>query len=133
MSPMKTSIEILEHAKDYVGIHYVNGVEDPYISSVLLRAIEDGIAALRVQQQPNDPLTLDELREMNGDPVWIVIIDHDSFADKNDDFDGWGLCRKSWVRMWDEKRADLVRVDHQFEDYGKAWLAYRRKPEEAAP
>lgn len=130
MSPMKTSIEILEHAKDYVGIHYVNGVEDPYISSVLLRAIEDGIAALRVQQQPNDPLTLDELREMNGDPVWIVIIDHDSFADKNDDFDGWGLCRKSWVRMWDEKRADLVRVDHQFEDYGKAWLAYRRKLEE---
>ena len=82
------------------------------------------------ETEKNEPITLDELREMDGEPVWIVIIDHDSFADKNDDFDGWGLCRKSWVRMWDEKRADLVHADHHFEDYGKTWMAYRRKPEE---
>lgn len=46
-----TDIEILERANDYVGIHYVNGVEDAYISQCLLEAIKNGIAALRGQEE----------------------------------------------------------------------------------
>lgn len=77
----------------------------------------------------NDPLTLDELKSMDGQPVWVRVIDHRNFADPKDDFDGWGMVRKSWVRIWDESRADLIHVDYYFEDYGKKWLAYREKPD----
>ena len=70
-----------------------------------------------------NPLTLEELRQMDGSPVWVEVLDHSVFADEADDFDGWGLVRKSGVRVWDEKRADLVKVDYHFEDYGKEWRA----------
>ncbi len=38
-------------------------------------ACEIAIAALRAQQEAekNDPLTMDELREMDGEPVWVNI------------------------------------------------------------
>jgi hypothetical protein len=29
------------------------------------------IAAINLVKQPNSPLTLDELRKMNGEPVWV--------------------------------------------------------------
>lgn len=74
------------------------------------------------------PLALEQLRGMDGQPVWVHVIDHTIFSDKEDDFDGWGMCRKSWVRIWDSKRADLVHVDYDFEDYGKEWLAYAYPP-----
>lgn len=78
--------------------------------------------------EQGSPLTLEELRLMDGCPVWVEVIDHSVFADKADDFDGWGLVRKSWVRVLDEKRADLVMVDYHFEDYGKEWQAYSQPP-----
>lgn len=117
-----TSIEILERAEDYVGIHYINGVEEPYINPCLLAAIKDGVEAIRAQQQAekfnppcyqpdgdgcayqtygdnndepidrckecplcysdktrhqrsadNDPLTLEELREMDGEPAFLSL------------------------------------------------------------
>lgn len=74
------------------------------------------------------PLTLEQLREMDGHPVWVHVIDHTVFSDKEDDFDGWGMCRKSWVRIWDSKRADIVHIDYDFENYGKTWLAYAYHP-----
>ena len=73
-------------------------------------------------------LTLEELRKMGGKPVWVRVVDHTVFADKEDDFDGYGLVRKSWVRVWDEKRADLIHVDYDFCSYGKEWLAYAYEP-----
>lgn len=50
------------------------------------------------------------------------------FLEKECDFDGWGMCRKSWVRIWDSKRADLIHIDYDFDDYGKTWLAYAYPP-----
>ena len=73
-----------------------------------------------------NPLTLEELKQMAGQPVWVEVIDHKMFADKDDDFDGWGLVRSSWVRLWDESRADIVHVDYDFEEYGKTWRAYSK-------
>ena len=68
---------------------------------------------------PNEPLTLDELREMNGEPVWVVPI---------------GKCK--WAtRQWCVLAADealIPGVDHwwwSFEGYGETWMAYRRPPE----
>lgn len=88
------------------------------------------IAALREQEQ-SKPLTVEELRKMYGEPVWVKVIDHDCLKDVADDFDGWGLVRTSWVRLWDAKRADLISVSWHFEEYGQ-WLAYRKPPKEGA-
>ena len=77
----------------------------------------------------NQPLTLEELREMDGEPVWIVPINlHEWLCDKIDGKPAYGLVRKSWVRIWREETADLVHSDFDFEDYNKTWTAYRQKP-----
>lgn len=77
------------------------------------------------EQERNEPLTLDELREMDGEPVlletgevsireqliaaWEILIDHDE--------DCFFFTRR--------KRGFSAK------NYGLTWLAYRRKPEEA--
>ncbi|MCI8623775.1 MAG: hypothetical protein HFG26_08945 [Provencibacterium sp.] len=72
--------------------------------------------------QPNNPLTLDELREMDGEPVWVVSVS------SINGFEGhWDICE------WEN--GTVVLLPHCMESpdislYGKTWLAYRRKPEE---
>ena len=80
------------------------------------------LSALQEQQQleSNEPLTMDELREMDGEPVYIH---SDTFPGDC----GWRVVKKASV------------LDIQFTDcdcllftfYGKSWIAYRRKPKEA--
>lgn len=64
---------------------------------------------------PNPPLTLDELREMDGEPVWID-------TPKKDEA-GWALTGK--------KNCIHFRGAFSFDEYGYTWNAYRRKPKEA--
>ena len=69
---------------------------------------------------PNDPLTLEELREMDGEPVWVVPLN---------DFDI--LPANYLVNAYEEQIVvDKFGAYLDFEDYGKTWLAYRRRPEE---
>ena len=77
------------------------------------------ISALRQQETAanrNDPLTLDELRDMPCEPVYIVA---------------------GYVSWWDivsyagmEYLYLKVEGSLPFRDYGKNWTAYRQKPEE---
>lgn len=66
----------------------------------------------------NAPLTLEELREMDGEPVWVTSVNN-----------GRG---RSWTLV--DTKYEICREVHGglavFENYGKTWLAYRRKPEE---
>ncbi len=68
---------------------------------------------------PNDPLTLEELRGMDGEPVWIVPMRGSG-----------GFC--TWMLV--DAEYELCREAHGemavFENCGKTWLAYRRKPKE---
>ena len=41
------AIRALEHADGYVGIHYINGVEEAYINPHLREAVKVALAALR--------------------------------------------------------------------------------------
>ena len=66
----------------------------------------------RRTQQPNEPLTVDELRKMDGDPVWI--------DDWYQDFHGWELSVDATDYL---ENRDLSQ-------YGSQWIAYRRPPEE---
>lgn len=66
---------------------------------------------------PNAPLTPDELRDMDGEPVWC-----DKF--------GWRICYGvtdfRGYQCMETGAGSCIRMD----DYGKTWLAYRRKQEE---
>ena len=65
----------------------------------------------------NDPLTLEELREMDGEPVWV--------CEPNGTNGVWGLVDLEY---------QMVRLHGGglaiWENNDKSWLAYRRKPEE---
>lgn len=91
---------------------------DPYVPilqvSNLVKAYREGRTEIL---PPNDPLTLDELREMDGDPVWIC---------DPDGSDGmWALVDLEYELCRTAKGGIAI-----FDTYGKTWLAYRRKPEE---
>ena len=80
-------------------------------------AIDMAIAAL---SSPNEPMTLEQLREMDGEPVWIVDI-----GGRNWYGPGWAIV---------DRENDLVRTVKNwnpvfFEKYGERWLAYYRPPE----
>ena len=92
------------------------------------------LAALRAQQQSNDPLTQEELCKMDGEPVWCV--------------DGIGNVAWCLVTVWSNREEKTQVADCVDKDYGLwnaayygmrgngehglhavGWLAYRRKPE----
>lgn len=72
--------------------------------------------------QPNEPLTADELREIDGEPVWVELIEP-TLGKKS----GWALVYNDGsghaVQRW---TAPLW-----YNEYGKTWIAYRFKKEEA--
>ena len=72
----------------------------------------------------NKALTLEQLRQMDGEPVWIAIMD------------GSEPTRCEIVVEWFEdgiKMANTEDLDDYgaFDLYGKTWLAYARRPEDA--
>lgn len=71
---------------------------------------------------PNEPLTADELREMDGEPVWVELTE--PTVGKKSGWalvynDGSGAAVQRWTSpLW-------------YNEYGKTWIAYRFKKEEA--
>ena len=74
-------------------------------------------------EPPNAPLTLEELRGMDRNWIWAERIGEYPWNIKKY-VNGYGyvLEKEGYVRVIDAKF--LV------SDYGKTWLAYRRRPEE---
>lgn len=66
---------------------------------------------------PNDPLTLAELREMDGEPVWIS---------QEGDFGRWAIIAGMSINCMYTYRCGTFETRH----CGKRWCAYRRKPED---
>lgn len=114
-----------EEAIDYLE-RCADGLDPDFENAVSL-----AVTALRAQQalENHEPLTLEELREMNGEPVWCVdgsgnetwglvdmsyshidVIDHDS-----------GSWRGEFYNMRGDGKNGLHRI---------GWLAYRHKPKE---
>lgn len=84
----------------------------------------EAIRRIGTLTQPNEPLTLEELREMDEEPVYVVP------KDKPAHCGGW--CG---VTVWKCDRCSYVSLLRDadsgwgFEKYGKTWIAYRRPPE----
>ncbi len=89
------------------------------IANILRAAIEK--LRTHPDAQPDEPLTLEELRMMSGLPVWV---------------ESPGVDREisgRWVIVDGanpEKNVLFTRGDFTCHYYGTAWLAYRRPPEE---
>lgn len=83
------------------------------------------LSALRAQQERENPkpLTPDELKEMDGEPVWIIPLCVDI---------GWTA---QW-RIYTVREPVTVNAKSygwyglHLKDYGKTWVAYRHKPKE---
>ena len=72
---------------------------------------------------PNEPLTLEQLREMDGKPVWVKCLKPNKYIDPPTK---WRILEKSIMGnfgVWDGECALIER------NYGTDWLAYRRPPE----
>lgn len=104
-----------------LGTHYVGVSEFDFCPNCGRPLTEKAWAELErrvaAKPLPNDPLTLEELREMNGEPVYVTGM-------------GWKICYgldESTVRpgiiLGPTTRLYL-------RGYGRTWFAYRRKPEE---
>lgn len=90
-----------------------------YIKKTDLTAVERGallqaISNMPTLTPPNEPLTLKELREMDGEPVWC--------CPKNDSAKG------SWMIVGPNGCENITSFAI-YDDYGTGWLAYRRPPE----
>ena len=93
--------------------------------TILREALDMAISALRQQEhfrevtKKVEPLTLDELRQMDGEPVYCVEI----------------TGREEWLFRRDGGFADMYGefTSDDFmswDNYGKLWWCYRQKPEE---
>ena len=96
--------------------------------TILREALDMAISALRAQQElesnskaveSNDPLTLDELRGMDGEPVYCVeITGREEWLFRRDG---------GFADMYGEFTSDDFMV---WDNYGKLLWCYRKKPEE---
>ena len=65
----------------------------------------------------NEPLTLDELRQMDGEPVWVQ-------SPGVPEYGRWAIVEGVGENCL------FLHDDFTCHDYGKTWIAYRQKPEE---
>lgn len=82
--------------------------------------VQSAIANSPTLTPPNEPLTLEELREMDGEPVWIANPDALEYG-------RWGIV--DGVYQAEDDQVLMLRGDYSCHYYGKTWLAYRRPPE----
>lgn len=105
--------------------------------SEFFAGLDMAISDLRAQQEheSNEPLTLDELRQMEGEPVWTVGVSYT----KDGTFSMWDI-----IESVDENGIQFgYSCEHpEWWAYGLkttdgkrllGWLAYRRKPNSRMP
>ena len=107
------------------------------VSKAFLAATLDYMEELhgmRRARPATGPLTLDELRRMDGEPVWVKEITPEPI-----DGNYWGLVDPDLVCVGGYGVGAILSTatdgksrsaQTPFSDYGKTWLAYRTKPKE---
>ena len=102
--------------------------ENPLVYKTRVEFANVCIASLRAQQERENPqpLTLEDLRGMDGEWVWAISSDPDLTVS------AWTYIVASQAHtLWEYKPDRLLgNVQLDFENYGKTWLAYRSKPKE---
>ena len=90
--------------------------------TILREALDMAISALRKQDhfrevtKKVEPLTLDKLRKMDGEPVWVQ-------SPGVPEYGRWAIVEGVGENCL------FLHDDFTCHDYGKTWLAYRQKKE----
>ena len=112
------AIKVLERAEGHIGIHYINGVDDPYINPCLMKSIDFAISALREQEERRwSPV--DESPKGKG--CYIVAVNHWLDGNPVTREAYWNGC--DWLSC-DKKRELTPRVTH--------WMPLPEPPKEGA-
>ena len=96
--------------------------------TILREALDMAISALREQDVAdkdvgnNEPLTLDELRQMYGEPVWLVGLDRGNLWARIEGMDSLAIRFSLF--------GSFERFCFRTKSYGVRVWAYRQKPEE---
>ena len=93
-----------------------------------IESLTAAIAALveKKEREENEQLTIEELRKMDGEPVWVVC----EQCLKNGA--AWCIlepCEKNFVVLVSRDENRFGRFGGMWDDYGKSWIAYRYKKE----
>lgn len=111
--------EAIRRIRNYIGILY--GTKEA--QEDICEALNMAITALREQEERENPklLTMDELKKMNGEPVWVVELNY------------WAVVEVLDSGMW----AGVPFVNTRIDNVGIGWNAesrnlhcYRHKPKE---
>ena len=110
-----------EKYADQLSVQRVFGYDAGFVAGIL--------AALEMPtlSPPNEPLTLEQLREMDGEPVWCKwLLPEDKAIEQGK----WFIVISGDKAGLEIKRpAEYGYHFCKIDDYGKTWLAYRRPPE----
>lgn len=106
---------------------YIHGGDESF-DAQRKEALDMAIAALREQEEQENPkpLTLDELRQMEGEPVFMVDLVHKSDPTVSDLWGGWIVFSNHNQYGFTPRGGGFFSNDA----YGENWLAYRSKPKE---
>ena len=112
----KTFSSQLEKEENHFGrMHLETTIDvlDTTISALRQQKVESKLKVV----ESNEPLTLDELRKMDGEPVWVQ-------SPGIPEYGRWAIVEGAGENCL------FLHDDFTCHDYGKSWLAYRQKPEE---
>ena len=121
--------ELIQELREDAEWAHANEWETPITLGDHLDAAADALAALHAQQERDNPkpLTLDELREMDGEPVWCVDgEEHSCYCLVNAESED---CIDSESGAWCFAFYGMTR-DGENGLHNMGWLAYRSKPKE---
>lgn len=106
----KEAIEILQEEHRYC--------QEP---CYVMNAIERAITALRekLEREQNEPLTLEQLRQMDGQPVWVETPGVRKYG-------RWAIVEGVDTEYGEQTL--YLHGDFTCRDYGTTWMAYRHRP-----
>ena len=108
-------------------IQYLSPIAESAALPRYKEALGMAIAALkRVEFDPfkTEPLTLEELKQMNGQPIWVQFLNK-AVVDRAD---GWFILAETG--KCEVLLKGVYSVYKGFEYYGKSWIAYREPPKD---
>ena len=100
-----------------------DAVRQSKTASWLLDQVLHDIQAMPTLTPPNEPLTIEQLREMDGEPVWVKCLKPDKYTCPPIEWRILETAITGTFGVWGDNSVLIER------DYGTDWLAYRRPPE----
>ena len=123
-----TNQEIVNEARRILYDEERSGCFSPEDIGMISAALGIARITLRAQEEAekNEPLTLDELRQMDGEKIHIRYVNHcKTFY--NDEIAPYYGKDEQYIQRYNGM---LRACDLPLKYYGEEWLAYRHKPKE---